>query len=346
MTEGRGALFGASMRRGDLSPIQGPYDASLTPDPPSLPPPTLRVVPFPLLLQTGSVIMRENEPNTIIYLVIEGSATVTVDKGDGSGQSFVCASCRRGDFFGESTVLKITENNPATVRADDPGCTCAIFDTRGAGGKALTPRLCNYLEAVAAARRVPAALSLGALEYVADIGGGGYGTVMLMRHKRDKQPIALKVMRRERIQQPKQKLHVLSEKALMIELCHPFVVDLVGAFKDSERLFLAMEFVSGGELYNFLTERSEVTMPMKCRCAVRTRARGTRARSLLRMRPSPPRPYPTHALVLTSPYTYGTHTLISPRSYTPLAPVVPPLAPPRSAGPPSSFARSASLSRR
>lgn len=44
----------------------------------------------------------------------------------------------------------------------------------------------------------------------------------------------------------------------MIELQqgNPFFANFYGAFKDSARLFLAMEYIIGGELYNFMTERN------------------------------------------------------------------------------------------
>ena len=38
----------------------------------------------------------------------------------------------------------------------------------------------------------------------------------------------------------------------MNELRHPFIVELISTFKDSMRLFMAMEFVIGGELWSIL----------------------------------------------------------------------------------------------
>ena len=77
-----------------------------------------------------------------------------------------------------------------------------------------------------------------------DLGQGGFGSVMLMRHRTDERPIALKCLLRSALTKPTLREHVLSEKQLMVELRHPFLVNLVGTFKDSERLFLAMEYAS------------------------------------------------------------------------------------------------------
>ena len=102
-------------------------------------------------------------------------------------------------------------------------------------------------------------MSLDDLEHVTDLGGGGYGTVMLMRHKRDKTPVAVKVLLRDVIVKRKQCAHVLSEKHLMNELRHPFIVDLLATFKDSLRLFMAMEFVVGGELWSILSAQGQLS---------------------------------------------------------------------------------------
>ena len=41
---------------------------------------------------------------------------------------------------------------------------------------------------------------------------------------------------------------------------HPFLIELLGAFKDTERLFLAMDYCAGGELYSFLITRGVLDM--------------------------------------------------------------------------------------
>ena len=65
-------------------------------------------------------------------------------------------------------------------------------------------------------------------------------------------PIALKCLMRSKITKPKHKEHIVNEKQLMVELRHPFLVNLVGTLKDAERLFLAMEYIVGGELFGYM----------------------------------------------------------------------------------------------
>eukprot|EP00966_Prymnesium_polylepis_P230816 5341648-Prymnesium_polylepis.2 len=93
------------------------------------------------------------------------------------------------------------------------------------------------------------------LKYVADLGSGAFGTVLMMRNERDGSPVALKVMRISRIVTDKHRRNVLGEKAVLSQLRHPFIVRLLATFKDEARVMMAMEFVSGGEVYTWLATR-------------------------------------------------------------------------------------------
>ena len=89
-------------------------------------------------------------------------------------------------------------------------------------------------------------VDLSAFAYVASIGSGGHGAVLLMRRKADNQPTALKVTKRESVTDPGDRIRLLSERRLLASLSHPMVAGFVCAFKDSQRLYLAMEYVGGG----------------------------------------------------------------------------------------------------
>ena len=49
---------------------------------------------------------------------------------------------------------------------------------------------------------------------------------------------------------------VLNEKRLLSQLKHPFLVNMYCAFQDKENLYLAMEFMTGGDLrYHICSKR-------------------------------------------------------------------------------------------
>jgi len=53
----------------------------------------------------------------------------------------------------------------------------------------------------------------------------------------------------------KQTHHIRNEQALLEKLHHPFIVNLLGYFQDPYNLYLALEYVPGGELFSLLRRR-------------------------------------------------------------------------------------------
>jgi CRP-like cAMP-binding protein len=205
------------------------------------------------------LIMKQGERNSTVYLMIEGEARVEVEVD--SGKSITCASRRRGDFFGERTTLGLAPRNTATVTAHTR-CVCAYFDVSTGGGlDKLSAKLQAHLQRIANSHVIPEVFDLSMLQHVTDLGSGAFGTVMLMRHNVDSRPLALKCLLRDAITKESTKQHVLAEKKIMVELHHPFLVNLVGTFKDSKRLFMAMEYIIGGELFSYMGNRGGMLAP-------------------------------------------------------------------------------------
>ena len=55
--------------------------------------------------------------------------------------------------------------------------------------------------------------------------------------------------------------HIISEKNILKGLSHPFIVSLAGCFQDSTALYLALEYVAGGEFFTYL--RRNVKLPVR-----------------------------------------------------------------------------------
>lgn len=101
---------------------------------------------------------------------------------------------------------------------------------------------------------------------ICTIGEGQFGKVLLCQKasepNREKQ-YALKILSKEKLVREKQQRHAIHEKRLLNTLAnnrHPFIVQLrhQNCYMDQSYLYLAMEYVPGGDLFSYL--QTEVSL--------------------------------------------------------------------------------------
>lgn len=95
-------------------------------------------------------------------------------------------------------------------------------------------------------------LHLGMFEIGKPLGKGQFGRVYLARHRKSGYVCALKVLNKDEIRAQKAELHVRREIEVHSNLRHHGVLNFLGWFHDSRRIFLMLEFAAGGELYKVL----------------------------------------------------------------------------------------------
>eukprot|EP00210_Caulerpa_lentillifera_P000264 g257.t1 len=105
--------------------------------------------------------------------------------------------------------------------------------------------------------------SLQKLEKFDIIGIGSFARIQLVRHEDDGNYYALKIMNKAQLLKLKQEEHILSEKAVLAQIQHPFITNLYasrnhplvklyfrkGSFQDNLNLYLVLEFAPGGDLF-------------------------------------------------------------------------------------------------
>jgi len=95
-------------------------------------------------------------------------------------------------------------------------------------------------------------LKLEQLELKATLGTGSFGRVRLVKVKNDGKYFALKILKKSEVIYLKQVEHVKTEKKILEEISHPYIVNLTGAFQDDKNLYLLLEYVIGGEFFSHL----------------------------------------------------------------------------------------------
>jgi len=97
-------------------------------------------------------------------------------------------------------------------------------------------------------------LSVNDFELGKTLGTGSFGRVRFVRYTKGGETdfYALKILKKSAIIRLKQVDHIASEKAILMSLSHPFIVNLFGCFHDSRYLYLLLEYVVGGEFFTHL----------------------------------------------------------------------------------------------
>lgn len=94
--------------------------------------------------------------------------------------------------------------------------------------------------------------TLDDFDFLRTLGTGTFGRVRLCQHKKTKQFFAMKILKMATVIRLKQVDHVSNEKNLLLELHHPYLVNLYKVFKTETRLYMLFEYVCGGEMFSHL----------------------------------------------------------------------------------------------
>lgn len=88
------------------------------------------------------------------------------------------------------------------------------------------------------------------------LGRGGYGKVFQVRKLNGKESgkiFAMKVLKKATLcRSQKDTAHTKAERSILESVKHPFIVDLIYAFQTGNKLYLILEYLSGGELFMHL----------------------------------------------------------------------------------------------
>ena len=97
-----------------------------------------------------------------------------------------------------------------------------------------------------------AAVSLDDFQLGVTLGTGSFGRVRLATRTADGTVWAMKMLEKAEVIRLQQVEHMISEKTILMEIDHPFIVNCAAAFQDPAYLYLSLEFVVGGEFFTHL----------------------------------------------------------------------------------------------
>eukprot|EP00667_Euglena_gracilis_P008548 EG_transcript_8664 len=94
------------------------------------------------------------------------------------------------------------------------------------------------------------------------IGTGAYGKVKLATHRQTGHKVAVKIIRLEKLSNPKSLLKVRREINNLKSLRHPHIIRLHDVVSTPTDIFMVMEYVPGGELFEFLSRNGRIRQPL------------------------------------------------------------------------------------
>ncbi|KAG1927338.1 serine/threonine-protein kinase Sgk2-like isoform X1 [Pimephales promelas] len=90
-------------------------------------------------------------------------------------------------------------------------------------------------------------------DFLAVIGKGTFGKVLLAKLKADGKFYAVKVLQKKVILKKKEQKNIMAERNVLLKsLKHPFLVGLHYSFQTTEKLYFVLDYVNGGELFYHL----------------------------------------------------------------------------------------------
>lgn len=95
-------------------------------------------------------------------------------------------------------------------------------------------------------------LKLDDFDVIKVVGRGRYGKVLLVQKRTSQELYAMKVIKKSKVIQGNQIAHTLSERSVLSNTNHPFIIRMHFAFQDSCRLYIVMEYCPGGDLFFYL----------------------------------------------------------------------------------------------
>jgi len=91
------------------------------------------------------------------------------------------------------------------------------------------------------------------------VGKGSFGKVMQVRKNDDGKIYAMKVLKKKALVKRKQVVHTQTERKVLANVDHPFIVSLRFAFQTDAKLYMILDFFNGGELFFHLKKEGRFT---------------------------------------------------------------------------------------
>ncbi|KAI9478503.1 MAG: kinase-like domain-containing protein [Benjaminiella poitrasii] len=104
-------------------------------------------------------------------------------------------------------------------------------------------------------KKTPVSVNRNDFHQICVLGRGAFGKVYLVKHERSKELYAMKVLRKASlVVHGQQAIQAKTERQILEEVRHPFIVKLCYAFQTPIELHMILDYAVGGELFRHLDQ--------------------------------------------------------------------------------------------
>ncbi|KAJ3602447.1 hypothetical protein NHX12_030202 [Muraenolepis orangiensis] len=95
-------------------------------------------------------------------------------------------------------------------------------------------------------------------DFLETLGKGTYGKVKKAK-ERSGRMVAIKSIRKEKIKDEQDLVHIRREIEIMSSLSHPHIITIYEVFENKDKMVIVMEYASRGDLYDYIGETQKIT---------------------------------------------------------------------------------------
>ncbi|XP_060701295.1 NUAK family SNF1-like kinase 1 [Hemiscyllium ocellatum] len=155
--------------------------------------------------------------------------------------------------------------SPCPSRGSAPGAACPLSPGGGRdpGSSPLASRCCSSsqtpeLKRQAVKRHHHKHNLRHRYEFRETLGKGTYGKVK-KAVDRSGRVVAIKSIRKDKIKDEQDLVHIRREIEIMSSLNHPHIINIYEVFENKDKIVIIMEYASKGDLYDFINEKQSLT---------------------------------------------------------------------------------------
>ena len=192
--------------------------------------------------QNGKKIINQGDIGDKLYIIKQGRVDFFVN-------SRYIRSLNDGEEFGAKSLILSDKRTATAIANGEVYCytlTAKVFKS------ILEPSLYDYFTNKFYLE--DNTIELKDLDNIKELGSGSFGSVNLIRNKKNKQLYAIKALNLEQIKKENLQESVELEKNVLLKIDHPFIMKMVKYLKNESYIFFLTEYIKGKELWEVIRD--------------------------------------------------------------------------------------------